>query len=308
MYNFPTYSYAHGVRLPFGTILGPSSHVVAYVRSTGAANLPAEVAKLTVSTLNAGLAMATSGRGDVVIVLPGHTENISAADQMSSLVAGTKIIGVGYGTERGTFTWTAATSTFLLDVANVTVQNLILNMDPGSGSVNVAAPITISAAGCRIIGNTIRMGTDANSLVTIGITTTAPADDCEISDNLIYGATAAECTTMIRLVGADRMRMSNNYIVGATSSTTVGVLQFLTTASTNVVSENNVYRNNKALSVHAVTGMAGISGVSRNDHFVKLDTATLTGIVTPGDMTVHRGTIANTTGETGSEVVGTVSA
>jgi hypothetical protein len=213
------------------------------------------------TTLNAALAACRSGNGDAVMVLPGHTENISSADQMSNLVAGTQIIGCGFGTTRPTFTWTAATSTFLLDVANVGLHDLILNMDPGTGTTTVAAPITISAAGCRISGCQIRMGTDANSKVTIGITTTAAADDLTMDNNFVYGATAAEATTGIQFVGADRLHFVGNRVFMATSSTSVGSIRFLTTASTNVMFLGNIVQNAKASSTIAMTGMAGLTGL-----------------------------------------------
>src|SRR5262249_54267043 len=160
---------------------------------------PPELAGRIFTTLNDALGQCRANKGDTVFALPGHAESISTADQMSNLVAGTKIMGVGVGNERPTFTWTVAAATFLFDVANVTISNCILLMDPGAGTVNVAAPITVSASGCGIYGCLIRMGTDANSKVTIGITTTAAGDEFTLAGNHIYGATAAEVTTMIQL-------------------------------------------------------------------------------------------------------------
>lgn len=259
--NLPSYNVAGGIRTSLGTLTGPGGKVVAYVHSSGAAVTDdQEIAKRTLTTLNAALRLCRANRGDVVMVLPGHTENISVADQMSNLVAGTRVIGLGNGAARPTFTWTAATSTLLLDVANVTIENCIMNMDPGTGTVNVAAPITVSAAGCRIIGCQIRMGTDANSKVTIGLTTTAAADDFEFLNNEVYGATAAEATTLIQFVGADRLKFIGNTVVGATSAVGVGVVRFLTTASTDIKVFECIFKNNKASSTAAVTGMAGVTG------------------------------------------------
>ena len=262
-----------GIRLPGATVLPPGGRVH-YVRSTGPQDGDdVTMVKRLHTTLNSALAQCRSGMGDVVVVLPGHTESIATADAMSSLVAGTQIVGCGHGNLRPTFTWTAAAATFLFDVANVAISNCILNLDPGTGTTTVAAPITVSAAGCAIIGCKIRMGTDANSKVTIGITTTAAADDLVIANNEIYGATAAECTTMIQLVGADRLKLVGNTIVGATSSSSVGVVRFLTTASTDIKVFHNIFRNNKALGGagdNAVTGMAGVSGEADYIHMTVL--------------------------------------
>ena len=249
-----------GLRTEFGTLLPPGAQVAAYVRSTGPqTGDDMDIRQRLVTTLNAGLAKCRSGAGDVVMVLPNHAENISSADQMSSLVAGTTIIGCGAGNTRPTFTWSAATATFLFDVANVTLTNCILKMagPAGTTALSVAAPITVSAAGCSIVGNTIQFGIDADQLATIGITTTAAGDDFTFADNFCYGDTAAEVTTFLRLVGADRALIARNEIVGATSAVAVGLVQFITTDSLDVRFFDNSIRNNKAASTAAVTVSAG---------------------------------------------------
>lgn len=287
----------------------PGSRIAAYVRSTGVqSGDPAYIAENLTTTLNAALIRCRSGMNDVVVVLPGHDENVSSADQMSNLVAGTKILGIGNGADRPQLTWTVAAATFLFDVANVTLRNFVLNLcDTGNAGVTVAAPITVSAAGCEISDCQIQFGADANDIVTIGITTTAAADDFTFDRNFCYGATAAECTTFLRLVGADRFRCRDTTIMGATSSTTVGVVQFLTTASTQCEFRRSTFINRKALSVHAVTGLASCSGVMSDCDFGILDTATLAGFVTPADFMGFRNKTVNTTGEQGGET-STVSA
>lgn len=256
--------------MPFGTRLGPLTVTtggvnVHFVRSTGAASYdPPELTGRLHTTLISALAQCRSGVGDVVYLLPGHTESVSSADYASALVAGTRIVGLGTGTLRPTLTWTVAGSTFLLDVANVTIENcrLFLAGAHAAGSaLTVAAPITVSAAGCGIIGCQIFAGFDVDQIVTIGITTTAAADDFTFAGNDLVAETAAECTTMIQFVGADRLRFFNNRITAATSAVGVGVVRFLTTASLNIQMFHNVIANTKAVSETAVTGMAGLTGL-----------------------------------------------
>jgi hypothetical protein len=299
----PDVARTHGIgRTQFGTYLPPSAKIAAYVRSGGVQDGDdLYIRENLVTTLNAGLARARSGLGDYVVVFPDHAENVASADQMSNLVAGTKIIGLGSGMLRPTLTWTTATSTFLLDVANVALDNFVLKLATSDNAgVTVAAPITVSAAGCSISNCHVRCGDDADDIVTIGITTTAAADDFSITNCQFYGATAAECTTVIRLVGADRFYMANCDVQAATSSTTVGVLQMLTTASTQVLIENCSFTNNKASSVHAATGMAAATGVVRNCQFGILDNATLPGFETEGSLQFYNCFTANLAGEAGA--------
>ncbi|MEE9219986.1 MAG: hypothetical protein V3U34_00415 [candidate division NC10 bacterium] len=297
---FPALQRVQGsVQTPYGTLLQPASRVAAYVRSGGQQDGDDTfVRNNLVQTLNQALARCRAGLGDVVYVLSDHAEDIDAADKMSNLVAGTKIIGVGSGALRPTFTWTAAAASWLFDVANVTLSNCILKLaDAGNAGVTVIAPITISAAGCFIAGCDIFFGADANDDVTIGINTTAAADDCGLIGCDCFGVTAAECTTFLRLVGADRFRLEGCTIQGATGSTTVGVIQFLTTASLQVLIANSVFINYKALSVHAATGMAAATGIVSNCGFGILDTATLGGFETEGSLQFFNCTTANLAGE-----------
>jgi hypothetical protein len=103
--------------------------------------------------------------------------------------------------------------------------------------------------------------------------------------------------------------MEDNVFHGATSSTSVGIVRFATTASLGIVLKRNAYLNNKAASTAAVTGLASTTGVSIDEHFHYLDNASLTcWLTSTGAMTFHRPTVCNQNGETGTEVAGTVSA
>lgn len=258
--SIPKYGMGAGISTEFGIVLPPGGKVIGYVHASGRAiTSDADIGANTFLTINDALLKCRAAKGDVVLVLPGHTENIGA-NAFSNLVSGTKIVGLGHGTLRPTLTWTATGSTVLMNAANVELHNMILNMDPGTGTVNVAAPITISAAGCGLFGLQMRMGTDANAKVTIGITTTAAADDLTIANCEAYGATAAGCTTQLRLVGADRFKMMNCRWVGATTSVAVGTVQMLTTASLDVLIESCLFRNSVASSTGAFTGMTGATG------------------------------------------------
>lgn len=191
------------------------------------------------ATLNAALAKCQANRGDVVRILPGHIETISTADQMTNLVAGVTIEGMATSDKNlPILRWTAATATFLLDVAGVTLSNLWLQMagDPsGSTALSVAAPITVSAARCSIVNCLVQVGIDADQLATDAITTTAAADDFTVRNCEFYGAAASEVVSVLKLVGADRFRLLNTKITAAAVTDTTGIVVFATTASTDIL-------------------------------------------------------------------------
>ncbi len=209
-------------------------------------------------------AVDDADRGTLIVVRRGHTESISAADYFALTAARKRITIRGEGNEvdRPTFTWTAAGSTWLLDTDSVVLDNLNLNLDPGTGTVNVAAPITISGNGCGIRNCKIRGGTDANSKVTVGITVTG--SDCFLENVYYYGAVAATATTHVRLTGTSRFRVRDLYLDAATTAAAVGSVQSLTTGNTLMDWDRFFVANNLATSTAAVVGLAGDSGVVRN--------------------------------------------
>jgi hypothetical protein len=297
-----------GIQTEFGTLLSPGGRAFYVHHSGGRSFDQGYVRTHTYTTLNDGLKQCASGNGDTVFVLPGHAENITTADQMNGLVAGTNIIGLGFGNNRPTFTWTVASATFLLDVANVFIKNVIFNMDPGTGTTTVTAPMTVSAAGCGIMNCRMRTSTDANSLSTVPIALTDAADQFTFVNNHMFGATAGECTTQLDIAGADDLVMRDNTFLGATSSTTVGIVRFKATAATNVTLVRNSYINKKAASAAAVTGVAGVTGYSYNELFGYLDnTSTTMWITSPGLMHFFNPRTSNLAGEAGmlSTVVST---
>lgn len=300
-----------GIRSESGLYLPAAGNVAAYVGASSAYEsllTPAQ-RSIMVPTLNAALRRVRSGKGDVVMVMPDHAENISSADQMSNLVAGTRILGMGAGQLKPTFTWTAATASFLLDVANVTLDGLLLEMAPAANSgVTVAAPITVSGAGCAITNCRINFGADANDIVGQAINTTAAADDFVFANNRCFGATAAECETFLNLIGTDRIQIVNNYIAGATSAATVGLIRAETTAHLDGLIYNNVVINRLATSAEAITLMNGCTGFMDYNHMQVLDTSS-TAMDNDGDYLLGQNNfVANTAGERGAGPLGTQSA
>src|SRR6478735_4682647 len=187
--------------------------------------------------VNTALLSCVSGRGDVIYLLPGYTESITA-DAWSNLSAtDVTVIGMGHGTNRPQLTWTVSGSTLLMDTANFRIMNCNLYFAGPLGAtaaLTVTAPITVSAAGCAITDCFINYGIDVDQGVTIGVTTTSAADYFEFKRNTCFcdvTAGSTLTTSFMYLVGADYCEVWDNVIDGATSSTTVGSVRFITTAS-----------------------------------------------------------------------------
>ncbi len=194
-----------------------------------------------VATLNAALARCRSGKGDVVIALPGYTESISTADFASSLVAGTRLVSAGRpgASSNPTLTWTATASTFLLDVADVEIVGFNLNF---AGIDAVVAPITISAAGCVLANNLITLAAGSAGATT-PITVAAGANNCSIVDNKMLHTGAQTEVNIISVTGAvDNLEIAGNKISCLLTSATGGIVQ-IGEAATNLDIHDNLFLN-----------------------------------------------------------------
>jgi hypothetical protein len=231
-----------------GIYVSPGSRIILLCNSTGrTGDDPAVTAKFyggTQGTLAGALALCRANMGDTVLVLPGHSENVSST-ALSALVAGTRVIGVSTGgpnqSTAPTFTWNATGSTWAIAVANCEFSGLRLLMDGANG---VVAPINITAAGTRLVGNYMRWSSSAALLATTAITVGSTATDTVIVGNQIVGAAAGVCTDGIKLIGAttpDNTIIARN-IMHAACTAANGLIN-VTVAAINLFIDGNMIEN-----------------------------------------------------------------
>lgn len=114
-------------------------------------------------TLQGALNLAQQGSGDIIMIKPGHKENISNATSTVLGVANVAIIGLGYGSQRPTFTFdTAATANLPLRAANVSIQNCIFRAnfaDIASMFTAISASVTASIATTTMTVTAVGAGT-----------------------------------------------------------------------------------------------------------------------------------------------------
>lgn len=175
------------------------------------------------ATLDYAIANCTASNGDVIFVMPGHAENLAADSAVDIDVIGLKIIGLGWGSSRPTFTCTAAAGDFKLAAASTWVQNILFlnDVDNSTGMVEV------SAADCKLINCEWRES-DAAKFADVLLLTTAAADRLEISGCTFIGNAADGAVSAIELVGADHCWIHDCYIKGNFDT---GAIQCITTPS-----------------------------------------------------------------------------
>ncbi len=267
--DLPLVSTGVGFRSKFGpVVLDPGVRIAAYVSSVAPpSDVDSVIANNTVTTLAAGLARCRAGKNDVVFILPGHTENVSDATMLNNLVAGTRVIGCGVGSNRPNFRWTATTSQWVMNDADCSFSNLILRLE---GAVVVKA-IVCTAASNAILNCDIDTGTVASTnLATIGVEIGAGANNFQLAGCYIHSVADSGSTNVVKVAGAaDGVSIVNNKIMAAVATAaTIGVID-ITAAATNMDIGDNILQNTLAASQVglSVTGAVACTGVVY-DNFV----------------------------------------
>ena len=177
------------------------------------------------ATLDYAVGLATASNGDVIYLMPGHAETIIADSGVDIDVAGVKVIGLGWGASRPTFTFTTAVAAdFKLAAASTVVENVLFL----GGIDALTGPIEISGADCKLLNCEYR---DVTGEATDIIMTVADADRLLIDGLRVIGAAGDGGDTAICLVGCDDAVIRNFDIYG---NFDLGAIECRTTASARI--------------------------------------------------------------------------
>jgi len=192
------------------------------------------------ATIDQAYAKCVASRGDIIYVLPGHTETL-AADIAADKI-GTSVIGLGIGTLRPTITMGGAGDAVVVSVADCTFDNLRFI----AGASNVTTCFDVNAAGCQITNCEFTAKSDASRTLIICIDAAVAAADDLLVDGcqfIMAKGTGTQPTHAISLVGNDRVIIRNCYMNGDWST---GAIIAATTAVTDAQINNNEIINTNA--------------------------------------------------------------
>jgi hypothetical protein len=255
------------------------------------------------------LGQCTSGRGDRIIVLPGHTENLAAATAWT-FVDNVEIIGVGVGDTRPTFTFTVAAATLVVNKKGVRISNCrFLCAGPaGTTALTVTAPFTASGEGVVFDDNYFQVAIDNDQLCTTFMTITG-TNVMVIRNEVESLVVAGEITDVIVLTGADGVVISDNYMK-VTVGVAQGLIRSLTTASKKVRIERNFFYSWKASSTSCINFTAALANtgiVANNRLRVTTDGGVAhIGVNAAGDLSLYLNYGVNNVNESGL-AIGTAS-
>lgn len=278
--GYPLFPQAPYIPVPGGVDLGtvvvmPTGANTIYLRSTGpqAADPPALSGKI-VTTLAAALAQCRTGLADTVMVLPGHSESVSTATMLANLVPGTRIIGTGRGSKMPVFRFTATTSQWAIDDADVVIHGLRLRLEGANGVVKA---IAITAADVRISGCDIEVASGAALKATIAVEIGTGADRCEIVGNRFRGTATHNVTDGVLVAAAvDGVRICDNEMQFSATAAN-GNIRVAAVAATHLMISGNMLANTHTASTACIAlGNAAMTGVVANNAMSTINDGTVT--------------------------------
>jgi len=178
----------------------------------------------SLATLEAAIALATASKNDIIYLLPGHTETVATAGAISLDKIGLRVIGLGTGALRPTFTFSATDSTITLTAASCELKNIIVKPSID----NVVSPIVVSAADCKVDFEC--QEASATVQCTSAFLTTAGADRLDLKLKHVGFIAGAGCVNAIRLVGVDTAKIDVDFYGVASTA----IVEFHTTECYNI--------------------------------------------------------------------------
>jgi len=159
-------------------------------------------------TIDFAVGQCTASNGDVIIVMPGHTETVTAAGGLDLDVVGITVRGLGIGADRPIINFTTAVGADMdVDAASIEMSNFLFtgNIDALTG------PIDINAADFSLINCEYR---DVTGQATDVIVVAQAADRLLIDGYVHRGAAADGGDSAILFVsGADSAGGPDDVIV-----------------------------------------------------------------------------------------------
>jgi hypothetical protein len=241
--------------------LPPTSGRIFFVSSTGNRDTGGRASdanagrdpNIPLATIDAAVARCTASRGDMIVVMPGHTESLPATD-ITLDVAGVSVIGLGTGGSRPTLTYAATGSLFTVTAANCRISNI--EFTPGIASVVQA--INVSAANCEIDNCKFNSAAAFEFLRIINLDSSATGTI--IRDNKIFGLDGAAGATAIALNGCDQVQILRNIIQGDFST---GAIENVTASAMQTIIADNIVSNQSTSGT--ITMLATATGVISNN-------------------------------------------
>ena len=234
--------------------------------------------------------------GDVLYAMPGHTETLSSAGAIACATAGVKVIGLGWGSARPTFTLDETDATWTITAAGVYIKNIRVT----SGVAELVNMFTVSGADVTL--DKVDFLDAGATFTTIQFLLTTTAADRLMLENCHHwkGTAAAATEVWIELIGIDGASLLKNrisavlrnhadaHILGGSSAASLGLY----------IDDNRFDQRGGTTQDEIVDLFAGTTGLYSNNQAFG-DVGTLAGAIKIADMAAAQSFVTTTVSKHG---------
>jgi hypothetical protein len=243
-----------------------------------------------VATLDYAVGLCTADNGDVIYVMPGHNETLTAATSCVVDKAGVSIIGLGKGMNRPIFDYDNTAGTIEMDAANTRLSNVVLR---ASVSATVTA-INVDADDVTIDNCFFTWETTGDEFITC-IDVDA-FDRCTISDNVLETEEgAAQATEAIRIDDTNDTVIQRNVFRG--TWTNAAIINEGALCARLMILDNIIYNSDTSNYNGIDMGALATTGIVKGNTITTLYGSAVAKIYRDGDLTSHDNTFANAISE-----------
>ena len=207
------------------------------------------------ATVDYAIGKCTASNGDVVIVMPGHAETLTAAVTVD--VAGVQVIGLGVGASVPTLTFGADVA-----IAMTGIGTRICNFRLALGFATVASAVTVGAADVTV--ERIETIIHSTSQFTAHIAVSAH-ERVKILNNTLRTLITASSTAGLQLNGCDNVVVAGNLITG--HFTTAGISNITDEVLNALIMRNVVHNTSVTGGDLAVQMDAAATGLMVENYF-----------------------------------------
>jgi len=211
------------------------------------------------ATLDAAIDKCTADDGDVIYLLPGHseTEATASASIATMDVAGVTVIGLGDGDQMPTFTFTVATATFTISAPDCRLSGVKFL----SNIADLAVALTMAATSDNtIVEKCVFRDSAANKEQLVGISVAAAAHGVTIRDCDFRTTLAAGGNNAILSAAVTDLNIERNFIYGKFATGGILTSGVLTRAK---ITDNIVVNAEEAIAI-ALSGTTSTGVLARN--------------------------------------------
>lgn len=226
------------------------------------------------ATIDYAIGRCTASRGDIIAVMPGHSETVETDGGIALDVAGVAVVGLGTGTLRPKIVLdTAAAAAVTVSAANVSIVNLVLE----ASFADVTNAIDVTAANLAVVGCEFsEEGANLNfvDIINASSTTDNTADGLHVEGCVSTAIDTAIDTFIVTAADLNRLVVKNNNVQHLNANA-LHLVEALTGKDlTNVIITDNYYATLDAagfVAISADTTTANTGVVARNG-FMSRDT------------------------------------